>query len=68
MICEKLGASDCLAIVDIDSELKDPQVWSSYAPDMYNNIRVTEVCDLVMCFFFLISDYRYHIVILFFFM
>ncbi|XP_061346281.1 cyclin-A2-2-like [Gastrolobium bilobum] len=43
MACEKLGASDCKAIVDIDSELKDPQVWSSYAPDIYNNIRVTEL-------------------------
>ncbi|KAK7283057.1 hypothetical protein RIF29_12299 [Crotalaria pallida] len=44
-ICEKLAASDCLAIVDIDSELKlkDPLVWSSYAPDIYNKIRVTEV-------------------------
>ncbi|RDX72620.1 Cyclin-A2-1, partial [Mucuna pruriens] len=43
MICEKLGASDSLAIVDIDSELKDPQIWSSYAPDIYNKIRVTEL-------------------------
>ncbi|MED6180025.1 hypothetical protein PIB30_006515 [Stylosanthes scabra] len=43
MICEKLGASDCLAIVDIDSEIKDPEVWSSYAPEIYNNIRVTEL-------------------------
>lgn len=51
MICEKQGASDCLAIVDIDSELKDPQVWSSYAPDIYKTSRVTEVCDVLMCFF-----------------
>nr|KYP39558.1 Cyclin-A2-2 [Cajanus cajan] len=43
MICEKLGTSDSLPIVDIDSELKDPQVWSSYAPDIYSNIRVTEL-------------------------
>ncbi|KAK7351412.1 hypothetical protein VNO77_10854 [Canavalia gladiata] len=43
MICEKIGASDCLAIVDIDSELKDPLVWSSYAPDIYKKIRVTEL-------------------------
>lgn len=48
MMCEKLGASDSPAIVDIDSELKDPQVWSSYAPDIHNKIRVTEVCDVVM--------------------
>ncbi|XP_040870487.1 mitotic cyclin a2-type isoform X3 [Glycine max] len=46
IICEKLGASDSLTIVDIDSELKDPQLWSFYAPDIYSNIRVTEVCDL----------------------
>ncbi|KAJ1411007.1 Cyclin-like [Sesbania bispinosa] len=43
VICEKLGASDCLAIVDIDSELKDSQIWSSYAPDIYNKNRVTEI-------------------------
>ncbi|KAL2346803.1 hypothetical protein Fmac_000803 [Flemingia macrophylla] len=43
MICEKLGTSDFLPIVDIDSELKDPQVWSSYASDIYKNIRVTEL-------------------------
>lgn len=43
MMCEKLGASDSPAIVDIDSELKDPQVWSSYAPDIHNKIRVTEL-------------------------
>ncbi|XP_028802371.1 cyclin-A2-1-like [Neltuma alba] len=39
----KLRASDDLGIVDIDSELKDSQVWSLYAPDIYNNIRVTEL-------------------------
>ncbi|KAL5144970.1 Cyclin-A2-2 [Glycine soja] len=43
MIWEKLGASDSLTIVDIDSELKDSQVWSSYAPDIYSNIQVTEL-------------------------
>ncbi|TKY58182.1 Cyclin-A2-2 protein [Spatholobus suberectus] len=43
MISEKLKPSDGLGIVDIDSvELKDPQVWSSYAPDIYNNICVRE--------------------------
>ncbi|KAI9073984.1 hypothetical protein K1719_044048 [Acacia pycnantha] len=39
---EKLRASDGLGIVDIDSKLKDSQVWSLYAPDIYNSIRVTE--------------------------
>ncbi|KAL2584078.1 hypothetical protein AAZV13_14G109500 [Glycine max] len=43
MITEKLKLSERLGIVDIDSvELKDPQVWSSYAPDIYNNIFVRE--------------------------
>ncbi|KAK4853989.1 hypothetical protein QYF36_017401 [Acer negundo] len=32
-----------LCIVNIDSNLKDPQVCSLYAPDIYNNIRVTEL-------------------------
>ncbi|XP_027902218.1 cyclin-A2-2-like isoform X1 [Vigna unguiculata] len=43
VISEKPGTSNSLDIVDIDSELKDPQIWSSYASDMYNNIRVTEL-------------------------
>ncbi|CAJ1973765.1 unnamed protein product [Sphenostylis stenocarpa] len=42
-ICEKPETSNSLAIVDIDSELKDPQIWSSYASDIYNIIRVTEL-------------------------
>ncbi|XP_004498706.2 cyclin-A2-2 [Cicer arietinum] len=44
MICEKLRASAGLGIVDIDSELreKDPLIWSSYAPDIYNTIHVRE--------------------------
>lgn len=49
MITEKLKLSDGLDIVDIDSvELKDPQVWSSYAPDIYNNIFVREVSVVEM--------------------
>lgn len=51
MICGKLRASDGLGIVDIDSELKDPLVWSSYAPDIYHSIRVREVCVVEMSFF-----------------
>ncbi|CAK8568692.1 unnamed protein product [Lathyrus sativus] len=43
MICEKPGASGCLTIVDIDKELKDSQVWSDYAPDIYCKARVTEL-------------------------
>lgn len=40
-VCKKLGASE--GVVDIDSNLKDPQLCGLYAPDIYNNIRVTEV-------------------------
>lgn len=43
MICEKLGASNCLTIVDIDKELKDSEVWSVYAPDIYSKVRVAEL-------------------------
>ncbi|KAH7574192.1 hypothetical protein JRO89_XS03G0263900 [Xanthoceras sorbifolium] len=35
--------SNDLCIVDIDSNLKDPQACALYAPDIYNNIRVTEL-------------------------
>ncbi|XP_061359582.1 cyclin-A2-2-like [Gastrolobium bilobum] len=42
MICDKLRASEVFGIMDIDSELKDSQVWSSYAPDIYNYICVRE--------------------------
>ncbi|KAE8665348.1 Cyclin-A2-2 [Hibiscus syriacus] len=40
-VCEKLGASE--EDVDIDSNLKDPQACCMYAPDIYNNMRVTEI-------------------------
>ncbi|MBA0835562.1 hypothetical protein Goarm_007836 [Gossypium armourianum] len=39
--CKKLGASK--DVVDIDSNLKDPQACGLYAPDIYNNMRVTEL-------------------------
>ncbi|MBA0593911.1 hypothetical protein Gorai_010838 [Gossypium raimondii] len=39
--CKKLGASK--DVVDIDSNLKDPQACGLYAPDIYNNMHVTEV-------------------------
>lgn len=48
MICEKLRTSDGLGIVDIDSEIKDTLAWSSYAPDIYNSIRLLEVCVVEM--------------------
>ncbi|KAK8500163.1 hypothetical protein V6N12_002271 [Hibiscus sabdariffa] len=40
-VCEKLVASK--DVVDIDSNLKDPQACGLYAPDIYNNMRVTEL-------------------------
>ncbi|XVE63556.1 hypothetical protein DITRI_Ditri07aG0029800 [Diplodiscus trichospermus] len=40
-VFEKLGALK--GVVDIDSNLKDPRVCGLYAPDIYNNIRVTEL-------------------------
>ncbi|XWS27164.1 hypothetical protein CRYUN_Cryun26dG0091600 [Craigia yunnanensis] len=40
-VYEKLGASK--GVVDIDSNLKDPQICGLYASDIYNNIRVTEL-------------------------
>lgn len=43
MVCKKSGTSNSLDIVDIDSNVKDPQVCGSYAPDIYSNIRVVEL-------------------------
>ena len=31
-------------ITDIDDDLEDPQLCSLYAADIYNNLRVSEVC------------------------
>ena len=44
VVCKKSGTSNCPDIVDIDSNFKDPQVCSSYAPDIYCKLRVAEVC------------------------
>lgn len=41
-VCEKVGASKG-GVVNIDSNLRDPQMCGLYAPDIYNNKRVTEV-------------------------
>lgn len=46
MVCEKLIVTKDLDVVDIDSNLKDPQACSLYAPDIYDNIRITEVCPV----------------------
>ncbi|PON57964.1 Cyclin [Parasponia andersonii] len=42
-VFEKSIASKGLDIVDIDSNLKDPQACSLYAPDIYDNMRITEL-------------------------
>jgi cyclin A len=33
-----------LDIIDIDADLKEPRLCSIYAPDIYSNLRVAEVC------------------------
>ncbi|PQM36900.1 cyclin-A2-1 [Prunus yedoensis var. nudiflora] len=43
MVWETSGSSNDLDIVDIDSNLKDPQACSLYAPDIYSNISLIEV-------------------------
>lgn len=30
--------------IDIDADYKDPQLCRQYAPDIYSNLRVAEVC------------------------
>ncbi|KAF8407004.1 hypothetical protein HHK36_006126 [Tetracentron sinense] len=42
-ICEDLGISSSLDIIDIDSDHKDPQMCSLYAHDIYSNLLVTEL-------------------------
>ncbi|XP_071723492.1 cyclin-A2-1-like [Rutidosis leptorrhynchoides] len=43
MVCKKSELSKGPCIVDIDSNLKDPQSCALYAQDIYNNNRVTEL-------------------------
>ncbi|KAB1204537.1 Cyclin-A2-1 [Morella rubra] len=43
MVCERPGTSNGPDIVDIDSNLKDPQFCSLYARDIYSNMRVAEL-------------------------
>ncbi|KAF9681178.1 hypothetical protein SADUNF_Sadunf06G0198500 [Salix dunnii] len=42
-ISKKLDASSGASVVDIDLNIKDPQLCSLYAPRIYNNIRVKEL-------------------------
>ncbi|OUZ99665.1 Cyclin [Macleaya cordata] len=41
VLCENLGNGP--DITDIDSDYKDPQMCSLYAPDIYSNLRVSEL-------------------------
>lgn len=55
-MCENLEAStslESLQIADVDSNHKDPLMCSLYAPDIYSNLHVMEVCiasDLPLLF------------------
>lgn len=46
-----INTSRCPDIVDVDADHKDPQLCCIYAPDIYNNLHVSEVC--VTSIFFL---------------
>lgn len=41
---QKVISSDGLHVADIDSNHKDPQMCGLYAPAIYENQRVREVC------------------------
>ena len=43
-VYENWRASSDPEFIDIDSDHKDPQLCSLYAADIYNNLRVAEVC------------------------
>lgn len=50
----KLIKSSNPSVEDIDSDLKDPQLCSLYAPEIYNTLRVAEVCVVdTIAFYFL---------------
>nr|DAD27011.1 TPA_asm: hypothetical protein HUJ06_028479 [Nelumbo nucifera] len=42
-LCKHLGTSNCVDIMDIDCDFKDPQLCSLYAPDIYSNLLVAEL-------------------------
>ncbi|KAF8393309.1 hypothetical protein HHK36_021550 [Tetracentron sinense] len=42
-VCKNLGVSSGLDITDIDSDHKDPQMCSLYAPDIYSYLHVAEL-------------------------
>lgn len=45
---EKLITCTKPEFTDIDSDHKDTQLCSHYAPDIYNNLRIAEVCAQVL--------------------
>lgn len=42
--CGDIITSRSPDIVDVDADHKDPHLCSTYAPDIYSNLRVAEVC------------------------
>lgn len=47
--------------LDIDSDKKNPQLCSLYASEIYNNLRVAEVCAMeVICIFVSLSCSHIH--------
>lgn len=50
-LCEKLDILDGPKVADIDSNHNDMLMCSLYAPDIYKNLSVTEVCCLFLCIF-----------------
>lgn len=45
-LSQLLSASTNPDVVDLDADHEDPQLCSDYAPDIYENLRVFEVCAL----------------------
>jgi len=49
-------------ITDIDADHKDPQLCSVYAPEIYSNLRVAEVCavDRYLSFICIILSFPFY--------
>lgn len=46
-----LGTRSNLDITDIDCNDRDAQLCTVYAQEIYNNLRVAEVCDVILFFY-----------------
>ena len=57
-----LGTRSNLDVTDIDCNDKDAQLCSVYAHEIYNNLRVAEVCDVdsVFSIYFLFLSFIWH--------